>query len=338
MSRRWQLIPVLSAVALAAGACGSSGGTSDKELEGLVVAEKPAPASIDLTKASRDAQTLAAVTALPWSRAATQLGDHRLVITTKSEVREGNAVLETLEDTTTIDLARDGSYRALYENKDDYGREVVFLGGKLYLRPRYARWHERAPETDNEPVEIRDQMASALGAHLAIYAHGLEVSDKGSVQEAGRAGHRLELKLAPSPKAAPKPTLTQHAWREGLTVEAAAGEVVLDDATGLPLKARLDATVAFVRDGKRLTMTLALSQSVAPGAVAVAKPEDDQIVATPVRLREVDDRNLLLQGIAPPAGKGGGVPAPKDQQQPPTPSPQPASVPDKAPSPPDKAP
>ena len=297
---------MLGALALAAAGCGSSGGTSDKDLEGLVVAEKPPPATIDLGKVSRDAQTLAAALQLPWSRAAAQLGDHRLTITTQHEVREGNGVLETLEDTTVIDLAKDGTYRALYENQHDYGREVVYLDGKLYLRPRYARWHARAPETDSEATEIRDQMASALGAHVAIYAHGLEVSDKGGVQEAGRAGRRLELKLAPSPKPAPRPTLTQHAWREGLTVEAAAGEVVLDDATGLPLKARIDATVAFVRDGKRLTMRLAIQQSTAPGTVAVARPEDDQIVATPVRLREVDDRNFLLQGIAPPAGAGKG--------------------------------
>ena len=314
----------MSALALAGTACSTSGGTSDKELEGLVVAEKPAPATVDLGKASRDAPTLAAVLALPWSRASAQLGDHRLIVTTQSEVREANKVLETLDDTTTIDLARDGTYRAIYENKNDYGREVVFLGGKLFLRPRYARWHERAPETDTEASEIRDQMASALGAHLAIYAHGLEVSDKGTVQEAGRAGHRLELKLAPSPKSAPKPTLTQHAWREGLTVEAAAGEVVLDDATGLPLKARLDVTVGFVRDGKRLTMRLAVQQSVAPGTVAIAPPEEDQVVATPVRLREVDDRNLLLQGIAPPAGKKGGTTVPEPVA--PTPAPAPGST------------
>lgn len=306
MARGARLIPVLSTtIALVAAACSTSGGTSDKELEGLVVVAMPPPTSVDLAKAGRDAATLSAVLQLPWSRAAAQLGDHRLTITTQSEVREGAAVLETLDDTTAIDLAKDGTYRALYENKNDYGREVVFLGGKLYLRPRYAKWHERAPETDTEAREIRDQMARALGAHVAIYAHGLEVSDKGTVQEAGRAGHRFELKLAPSPKAAPKPTLTQHAWREGLTVESAAGEIVLDDATGLPLKARIDTTIAFVRDGKRLTMRLSIQQSVAPGTVAIAKPEDEQVVATPVRLREVDDRNFLLQGIAPPAGKGG---------------------------------
>ena len=32
----------------------------------------------------------------------------------------------------------------------------------------------------------------------------------------------------------------------------------------------------------------------------VAAPPPDQVVATPERLREVDDRDFLLQGIAPP--------------------------------------
>ncbi len=301
MRRPPRLLAVLGALAL--GACSSSGGASDKELEGLVVAATRAPLTVDLAKAGRDPATLATALALPWSRAAAQLGDHRLSIATVMEVREGAAVIEQLNDTTTLDLAADGTYHATYENSADYGREVVFIAGTLYLRPRFTRWHQRAPETAVEPTELRDQLVGALGAHVALYAHGLELSDKGVVQQSGRAGRRIELKLAPSPRPAPRPTLVQHAWREGATVEAATGEVVLDDATGLPLRARLDATVGFVRDGKRLTMRLALEQAVVIGTVAVARPEDDQIVATPMRLREVDDRNFLLQGIAPVGGK-----------------------------------
>jgi hypothetical protein len=35
-------------------------------------------------------------------------------------------------------------------------------------------------------------------------------------------------------------------------------------------------------------------------AAAIAAPPEDEVVATPERLREVDDRDELLKGIAPP--------------------------------------
>lgn len=301
--------PVLRAVLCAAvlGGCGSSGGAADKDLEGLVVAPPKVPATVDLAKASKDPQALAAAMRLPWSRAAAQLGDHRVTIRTSMELREGTNVLEKLTDTTVLERNAAGAYHAVYENSADYGREVVFEpgeGGKLFLRPRYARWHERAPETDGEPAAIADEMIAAIGAHLELFAHGIELSPKGAQAIGTRGGQRIELRLAPSPKPAPKAKVTQRAWREDVTVEAATGELVLDDATALPLRARLDATVAFVRDGKRLTMQLTLDAHVAFEPVTIARPEPDQVVATPTRSREVDDRNYLLQGIAPPVGKG----------------------------------
>jgi hypothetical protein len=284
--------------------CTSGGGASDKELEGLVVAPPAAPTTVDVGRALRDPQALVAAMRLPWSRAAGQLGDHRLTVRTTMELREAAAVLEALTDTTVIERVSDGRYHAVYENSADYGREVVFDAGKLYLRPRYAKWHERAPESAGEPASITDEMGGALAAHLELYAHGIELSDKGTVQEAGRPGRKVEIKLDPSPAKAPKPELTQHAWRDGAVVEAAAGELVLDEATGLALRARLDVTVAFTRDGKRLTMHLVLDQNVTREPVTVAVPAADQIVATPTRSTEVDDRNFLLQGIAPAVGKG----------------------------------
>lgn len=288
----------------AAFGCTGSGGASDKELEGLVVAPAAPPTTVDVGRAIKDPPSLVAAVRLPWSRAAAQLGDHRLTVRTTMELREAATVIETLTDTAVIERAADGRYHALYENSADYGREVTFDAGTLYLRPRYAKWHARAPETAGEPAAITDEMGSALAAHLELYAHGLELSDKGAVQEAGRAGRKVELKLSPSPKAAPRAAVTQKAWRDGATVESAAGELVLDEATGLALRAHVDATVAFARDGKRLTMRLVIDHAVATGAVTIAPPAADQIVATPVRATEVDDRNYLLQGIAPAAGKG----------------------------------
>lgn len=319
MSPSAVLRAVLCAAAL--GACGSSGGAADKDLEGLVVAPPKVPATVDLARASKDPQALAAAMRLPWSRAAAQLGDHRVTIRTSMELREGTNVLEKLTDTTVLERNAAGAYHAVYENSADYGREVVFEGGKLFLRPRYARWHERAPETDGEPAAIADEMIGAIGAHLELFAHGIELSPKGAQPVGTRGGQVIAFKLAPSPKPAPRAKVTQRAWREDATVEAAAGELVLDDATALPLRARLDATVAFVRDGKRLTMQLTLDEHVAFDAVTIARPEPEQVVATPTRSREVDDRNHLLQGIAPPVGKGAAASAAATAKTPPAPVP-----------------
>ena len=50
-------------------------------------------------------------------------------------------------------------------------------------------------------------------------------------------------------------------------------------------------------------------------APAIAAPPADQIVTTPMRAREVDDRNTLLKGIAPPERKA----VPDDEAPGPTP-------------------
>ena len=327
------LVATLCALPLVA-ACGQSGGIRDEDLAGLVTAaSSKQPAPIDLTRAGRDSGELARALAQPWTAAAAPLGDHTLTISHTVEVRDGATVLETLGERTTLEVAKDGSYHATYENTADYGREVVFLApsAALYLRPRYARWHRRAPETPEEPAAIRDQLAGVAGADFELVAHGAEVSDKGKAMVAGRAGRRVEIKRAPKPRAAPRQTLVQRGWRDDATVEAITGEVVLDEQTGAPLEASLDATVGFVRDGKHLTMRLTLTQAAAAATPAIAAPAEELVVATPVRSREVDERNQLLEGIAPPIRKaappsgGSGTGSPATPATTPTPTPAPAA-------------
>lgn len=292
-------------------ACESSG-ASDRELQGLVTASATAPRPIDTGRAARDGAELARALAQPWRVATAALGDHRLTIDSTVEVKDGATVLEHLGDQVVIESARGGDYHAIAVNSADYGREVIALGGKLYLRPRYALWHGRAPEVPDEADAIRDQLAAVLGDYLELCARGLEVSDKGAVQAAGRAAHRLELKLAPRPLPVPRAAVTQRAWRDTVVVKALTGEVTLDDELGVALAGKLAAEVAFTRDGKPLTMTLAVSHTVLPiAAPAIAPPPAEQTVATPERAREVDDRNMLLQGIAPPQGKGATADVPE---------------------------
>lgn len=283
-------------------ACGTDGGTRDNELGGLVTARRAAAAP-DPARATKDPDELGRALAQPWAVAVRALGPHRLTVRSVVEVREGAAVLEHLDDTTTLDVAGADGYHGTYDNSADYGREVVFTGGALYQRPRYARWHKRGPETDDEPARVRDQLAATLGDYYALVARQVELSARAPVQEAGRAATPIALALAPRPRPAPPAAVRQRSWRDGVTVRAVSGEIVLDQATGVALRAKLQGTVEFVRAGKPLTMTVEVEQSVALGPQAIAAPADDQVVATPTRLREVDDRNLLLRGLAPSIGK-----------------------------------
>jgi hypothetical protein len=201
---------------------------------------------------------------------------------------------------------------------------VIFTADKLYLRPRYQRWHGRAPEAPDEPIQIRDSFFDAIGATWELLAPRAELTDQGPAKVAGRAGRKVAVKMAPSQHQPAAEPLAQRKWREKRSIEAVSGEVVLDADKGVPLQVKLDGTVAFSRDGRRFTMKVHVDAAVtALQAVAIAAPPPDQVVATPERLREVDDRDFLLQGIAPPLRRnpdGTAVtPQPKSAQTPATP-------------------
>lgn len=289
------------ALGVVAVACGTDGGTRDRELGGLVTAREAASAP-DPARAVRDPDELGRALAQPWSTAGKALGPYRLAVKSVVDVREGAVLLEHLDDTTSLEVVDADTYHGVYDNSADYGREVVFLDGALYQRPRYAKWHRRAPETDDEAAQIRDQLASTLGDYYALVARQVELSAKPPVQEAGRAATPIALALAPRPRAAPPAAVTQRAWREDATISAVSGEIVLDQETGLALRGKLSATVGFVRAGKPMSMTIDVEQAVTLGPQTITPPADDQVVATPTRLREVDDRNMLLRGLAPPVG------------------------------------
>jgi len=206
----------------------------------------------------------------------------------------------------TLELGERGAYHGVYANSADYGRETLFVGGKLYLRPRYQVWHERAPETPDEPAALREQYYDAIAATWELLAFAAELSDRGPVLVGGRTGRKIEVKLAPGDHTPPAERQSQRRWREGRTVDELAGEVVLDPDKGVPLTVKLAGTVAFMRDGRRFAMKVAVEAAVDKigKPVALAAPAPADVVETPERAREVDDRDFLLRGIAPPLRQG----------------------------------
>jgi hypothetical protein len=282
--------------------CGRSEGIPDEKLGGLVIAPKQKAQAIDVERAAKDPRELGRALALPHSEVVAALGPHTWTISTATTVEEGGKKVNELTDTTKIELGDRGAFAAIYSNSADYGREALWVGGKLYLRPRYQRWHGRAAEHPAEPAAIRDSFFSPIAATWELVAPGAELTDQGSASVAGRAGKKIAIKLAPEKRAIPEETLGQREWREKRSIEALGGEVVIDADKGVPLSIKLTGSIGFSRDGRRFTMKVSIDGSAsAIGRIAeLATPPAEQVVATPERLREVDDRDYLLQGIAPP--------------------------------------
>jgi hypothetical protein len=297
------MIRAVLAASLALAACGRSQGVDDRDLGGLVVAPKTEQAPVVVDKAVKDPAELGRALAEPHH--AWGIGMHTLAIATTTTVEEAGKPVDTLTDHTTLELGDKGAYHALYTNSADYGREVTFIGGQLYLRPKYQKWHQRAPETPDEPAQIEDQMAGAAAATWDLLAPAAELTDEGPAQVGGRAGRKIAVKLSPSPKKPPKEPLAQRKWRETRSIDAVSGEVILDADKGIPLHVNLSGTVSFTRDNRRFTMKVSVQTDVSGvgTAAAITVPAAEDVVATPERLREVDDRDFLLQGIAPPLRK-----------------------------------
>jgi len=288
---------------LALAACGRGQGVEDRDLGGLVVAPRTQEAPIVLDRAVKDPAELGRALAEPHH--AWGLGPHTVAIATATTVEEGGKPVEDLSDHTTLELGDKGAFHALYTNSADYGREVTFTGGTLFLRPRYQKWHQRAPETPDEPAALEDQMYGAIAATWDLLAPGAELTDQGPAQVGGRAGRKIAIKLSPSPRKPAAEPLAQRKWREKRSIDAVSGEVVLDADKGVPLHVSLTGSVSFTRDNRHFTMKVSVQSDVSGvgTAAAITAPTGDDVVATPERLREVDDRDFLLQGIAPPLRK-----------------------------------
>jgi hypothetical protein len=286
-------------------ACGRSQGVPDEDLGGLVEQPKQPDPKIAVDRAAKEPSELGRALSQPYRKVIGDLGPHTATLTAVTTVEEAGKPVSSLSDTTKIEIGDAGAFHAVYGNDADYGREVIFVGGKLYLRPRYQRWHGRAPEGVEEPAALRDQFFEPIAATWDLLAPGIELSDKGAAEAAGRPGRKIAIQLSPKPAKPATETVAQKKWREQRTIEEVSGEVILDAEKGAPLELKLSGTVSFMRDGRRFkmktTITSALSAIGTP--VAITAPADTEVVATPERTREVDDRDYLLQGIAPPIRK-----------------------------------
>jgi hypothetical protein len=157
------------------------------------------------------------------------------------------------------------------------GREVVFARGMTYGRARSAPWRERPTDRGRDARRYRDESFSIPLAVARLFGEGLSVAPAGDLTLLGRPGKRFFLSLAPGaaapappprPTGAPAPdedTARRLAFLDGRVPAAASGELVLDAATGAPLRVKLSGAFSVKADPRARAALELLAQVRALG-------------------------------------------------------------------------
>lgn len=168
------------------------------------------------------------------------------------------------------------------------GKDIVFTGGHTYARAKYAPFRERPTDRGRDARRFRDESFDLAASAVRLYGGTLTFTPAGEATVLGRAARRFRIGLAsgaapaapaPRPAGAPAPdddTRRRARFREGRVPASADGELLLDAATGAPLRVRL--TGAFtVKDepGVRASIELLAQVKALGGEVAaVSAPKN----------------------------------------------------------------
>ena len=165
------------------------------------------------------------------------------------------------------------------------GKEVVWTGRMTYARARFAAWRERPTDRGRDARRFREESFLAPAAAARLVGPGLEIKAAGEATVLRRTARRFVLSLAKgAPPAPPLPrpeapapdddTKRRRAFLDGLRPQSATGELLLDAATGAPLRFKLSATFTVQGDPSARTSVEVLAQVRALGGevAAVAAP------------------------------------------------------------------
>ncbi len=307
-------------LACASGLSCSKDNEPEPDLGGLLHAA-PGPSAPNIEEAREDVPALESAVGYPHHLVAKALGAHRVRSKFETSVTSGGQSVDTL--TSTLELLYDSSssFSLRRSNDKDYGRDVIFNGTDLYLRPRFGKYHKRAPEAATEPIAVLDQMLSAPSAQLALVAPGAAVKRSRDELVSSRAAIIIELEKASSPRKRAEEPTKQRKWRESATTESITGSIALDKETGVLLSAKIESVVSYTRDGQNFRMALSIDHQVVDIGTAetITVPEEGETVAAPRLLAELEERESLLRGIAPPARRGKTPKNPDGRETPATP-------------------
>ncbi|MCA9548116.1 MAG: hypothetical protein KC613_27115, partial [Myxococcales bacterium] len=245
-----------------------------------------------------DPATLRAALARPAHEVLPRLGgvEYSLTLSAQAVDTDGGGEQARFSDTVSLRVEPDGDFALIHDvdwaiagdAQGQSGRRCVWFEGAWYTAGRHGP-ATRIPVRDDEPRRCLASGLAPLRDLLDRVVDELELSPSGPVEVLGRGAQRVVGLRAPRP--AQVPPAVPEAWGEAhreraidskaifgprgsLFAEAtdlreAKVSLTLDDATGAPLEARVEAAFAFrklSRNG-RLAITLALQAQRPAGPV-----------------------------------------------------------------------
>jgi hypothetical protein len=206
------------------------------------------------------------------------------------------------------------------------GRDVVWAGGTTYARARNAPFRERPTDRGRDARRFRDESFLAPRSIARLLGPALELRPAGDAKALRRPARKLALSLAKGSPAAPaqpareiagpapdEDTRRRRAFLEGLRPQSASGELLLDAATGAPLRIRLAASFGVEGDPRARASVELLAQvktlggevgAVAPPAGAL--PDERKAAGVAGALEAA---GLKKRAEKPEAEEGRGEPA-----------------------------
>jgi hypothetical protein len=168
------------------------------------------------------------------------------------------------------------------------GRDVILVGGMTYARERFAPYRERPTDHGRDARRYRDESFRLARSVAALLGPALELRAAGDAEVLRRPAKRFTVALAkgaarPEPAAAEPgdppldgDTKRRRAFLDGLRPQSASGEVLLDAASGVPMRVRLTAAFAVGGDapGRATVDLVAQVKGLGADVAPIAAPKN----------------------------------------------------------------
>jgi hypothetical protein len=154
------------------------------------------------------------------------------------------------------------------------GKQVLWVGGMTYARNRFAPYRERPTDRGRDARRFRDESFGLLADLARLYGPALALTPGGEEPFLGRTARRFTLSLAQAAATAGGPdgrvfghagvdadTRRHLAFLDGRVPVAASGELLIDVATGVVLKATLRGAFG-VKDDPRVRVQVEVTGEV----------------------------------------------------------------------------